>query len=166
LLPATTVDVRQWGNLRPADELAVRELFTVGYAGRTPDDLVLALRAVGIERVVDVRELPLSRRPGFSKTRLAAALDREGIRYDHVRALGNPKNLRDRYKGGDSKGGARAYRAHLDAAAAPALAELAESVTRERSCLLCLEASHLDCHRAVIAEALTERLPEITVVHL
>lgn len=152
--------------MRPADELAVRELFTVGYADRTADDLVSALRKAGIERVVDVRELPLSRRPGFSKSRLAAALEREGIRYEHVRALGNPKELRDRYKGGDPEGGAHAYRAHLDAAAGPALAELAASVTQERSCLLCLEASHLDCHRAVIAEALTERLPELTVVHL
>jgi len=63
------------------------KLFTVGYEGRSIDELVDALRAAGVERLVDVRELPLSRRKGFSKTALGDTLRDAGIEYIHVRAL-------------------------------------------------------------------------------
>jgi|SRR5450830_280166 len=146
--------------------MRIPRVFTIGYEGRTPDDLIERLRSADVQRVVDVRELPLSRRRGFSKTALAAALERAGIRYEHVRALGNPKPNRERYKAGDVEGGARVYRAHLHNGSYPALAELADSVEAERICLLCVEESHERCHRAVIAGAIAERLPRVAVVHL
>lgn len=141
-------------------------LFTIGYEGLTPDQLIQRLHDADVERVVDVRELPLSRRRGFSKTPLAAALADAGIGYVHVRALGNPKPTRTRYKAGDVAGGAREYRAHLHNGSYPALVDLAGSLSDERTCLLCVEASHADCHRAVIAGAIAERLPRVSVVHL
>lgn len=141
-------------------------LFTIGYEAATPDDLVASLRAEGIEHVVDVRELPLSRRRGFSKSRLAATLAAGGISYEHVRALGNPKPYRDRYKSGDVVGGAQKYRAHLHNGSAAPLTELAHSLASRRTCLLCVEKSHEVCHRAVIAGAIAELLPRLTVVHL
>jgi uncharacterized protein (DUF488 family) len=141
-------------------------LFTIGYQGNTPDDLIDRLREAGVERVVDVRELPLSRRRGFSKSMLAEALTQAGISYEHVRALGNPKPNRDRWKSGDSKGGAQAFRRHLHNGSRAALAELAESIRSEKTCLLCFEESHADCHRSVIAGAIAERLPRVAVVHL
>jgi uncharacterized protein (DUF488 family) len=144
----------------------IPKLFTVGYEGTTPDDLIDRLRDAGVERVVDVRELPLSRRRGFSKSPLAEALARAGIRYEHVRALGNPKPNRERWKSGDSKGGARAFRRHLHNGSRAALDELAESVPSEKTCLLCFEASHQDCHRSLIAGAIAEQLPRVAVVHL
>ena len=141
-------------------------LFTIGYERSTPDTLVSELKAAGVERVVDVRELPLSRRRGFSKSALASALEASGIRYEHVRELGNPKPLRDRFKAGDIEGGAKAYRAHLHNGSRFALIELAETIGDEKTCLLCVEESHAVCHRAIIAGAIAERLPQLAVVHL
>ncbi len=149
-----------------ADDMWAPKLFTIGYQALTPPELVKRLKNAGVERVVDVRELPLSRRRGFSKSPLAATLEAAGIEYEHVRELGNPKPTRDRYKSGDIEGGAREYRAHLHNGSYPALIELAESLADVKTCLLCLEASHNDCHRAVIAGAVAERLAAVSVVHL
>jgi uncharacterized protein (DUF488 family) len=146
--------------------LRIPTLFTIGYQGSTLSEFVERLRAAGVERVVDVRELPLSRRPGFSKSQLAAALTSAGIEYVHVRALGNPKSNRERWRSGDTRGGAVAFRRHLHDGARAALGELADSVETETICLLCVEESHLDCHRALVAGAIAERLPRVTVVHL
>lgn len=142
------------------------QLFTIGYEGRSVDDLIRRLREAGIDRVVDVRELPLSRRRGFSKTTLGEALEDAGIAYEHIRALGNPKPLRDRYKAGDVDGGSRAYRAHLHNGSYPALVELADSLDHSSTCLLCFESDHSTCHRAVIAGAVAERLPRLDLAHL
>jgi uncharacterized protein (DUF488 family) len=146
--------------------MRIPKLFTIGYAGRTVDGMIAALREAGVTRVVDVRELPLSRRRGFSKSLLAEALARAGIHYEHVRALGNPKPFRDLYREGEVDRGAEAYRAHLHNGSYPALLELADSIADQTTCLLCVEESHAVCHRAVIAGAIVERLPRIAVVHL
>jgi uncharacterized protein (DUF488 family) len=146
--------------------MQIPTLFTIGYAGRTPEELIADLREAGVDRVVDVRELPLSRRRGFSKSSLADTLDRAGIHYDHVRALGNPKPFRDQYKSGDTAGGAGAFRRHLHNGSYSALVELADSLAGSRTCLLCVEGDHDVCHRAVIAGAVAERLPKVAVVHL
>jgi uncharacterized protein (DUF488 family) len=75
----------------------VTRLYTVGYQGRSLAELLDSLSRAEVQRVVDVRELPLSRKPGFSKTALAAALAERGIEYVHVKPLGNPKANRERY---------------------------------------------------------------------
>lgn len=142
------------------------KLFTIGYEGRSPAEVIERLRDAGVERVVDVRELPLSRRKGFSKSVLATALERAGIAYEHVRALGNPKPNRDRYNRGDVHGGAEHFRRHLHNGSQPALMALMESLPGSKTCLLCFEESNEVCHRAVIAGAIAERLPRVSVVHL
>jgi uncharacterized protein (DUF488 family) len=144
----------------------IPKLFTIGYEGRSPIEVIDRLQAAGIKRVVDVRELPLSRRRGFSKSVLAEALERAGIEYEHVRELGNPKPNRDRYKNGDVEGGAEHYRRHLHNGSYPALVTLADSLAAIKTCLLCVEESHEVCHRAVIAGAVAERLPRVAIVHL
>ena len=55
------------------------KLFTVGYEGRALDEMIAELVRAGVERLVDVRELPLSRRRGFSKTALGESLRGAGI---------------------------------------------------------------------------------------
>ena len=77
-------------------------LFTIGYERRSPDELVRVLGDAGVTLLADVRELPNSRRRGFSKNALAAALGEAGILYAHERALGNPKPYRDAWKRGDA----------------------------------------------------------------
>jgi uncharacterized protein (DUF488 family) len=153
----------------PADSVessAVPTIFTIGYEShRTPASLISVLRKAGVRRLVDVRELPLSRKRGFSKTALSAALSEAKISYEHVRALGNPKPNRDLYKAGRVAEGERRYRKHLHNGSYAALIELSESLA-EPTCLLCFEASHETCHRRVIVEALEERLGAVDVVHL
>lgn len=142
-------------------------VFTIGYEQhRAPSTLIDALRAVGVRRVVDVRELPLSRRRGFSKTALAAALADAEIEYEHVRALGNPKRYRDLYRSGRLDEGAKRYRAHLHNGSYATLVELSETLGDAPTCLLCFEAAHDVCHRAVIVDALEDHLGDLDVVHL
>jgi uncharacterized protein (DUF488 family) len=142
------------------------KLFTVGYEGRSLDELVQELLDAGVQRLVDVRELPLSRRRGFSKTTLSDALRDAGIDYVHVRALGNPKHNRERYWAGDVEGGAAVYRRHLNNGSRSALLELSDSLGDDPACLLCVERDHTECHRDVIVEALQELAPRLTVSHL
>src|ERR1041385_3912514 len=70
--------------------MAKTVLFTIGYEGRALDELIAMLSAERVERVIDIRELPLSRRRGFSKTPLGEALRAAGIEYVHMRSAGNP----------------------------------------------------------------------------
>lgn len=146
--------------------LPVVELFTVGYEGRSLNELVDASCAAGVERLIDVRELPLSRRKGFSKTALGETLRKSGIEYTHVKALGNPKPNRERYWAGDVEGGAAVYRKQLNSGSRSALVELAESLGDDPACLLCFERDHAECHRDVIVQELRELKPRLKVSHL
>lgn len=136
--------------------MRARRLWTIGYEGHSPESITLALRKAKVERVVDVRELPLSRRSGFSKTALAAGLAHAGIAYTHLRALGTPRALRHAYKAeGDVDAFRQAYAEHV-AAVPEALAELEALARKERCCLLCVEADVDACHRGVLATLLQE----------
>lgn len=142
-------------------------LYTIGYElHRTPDSLTAALSDAGVTRLVDVRELPISRRKGFAKKALAAALADAGIDYHHERALGNPKPSRDMYRSGRQAEGERVYRAHLRNGSAAAVDDLAETLAEEPTCVLCFEHDHRECHRALIVAELRERLPSLLVEHL
>lgn len=142
-------------------------LLTIGYENhREPASLVDALTAAGVQRLVDVRELPLSRRRGFSKTALSAALEEAGISYEHERALGNPKAYRDLYKAGDLAAGKRGYTRHVRNGSAWAVDELGVTLASTRTCVLCVEHDHRVCHRDVIVSELRRRMPELVVEHL
>jgi uncharacterized protein (DUF488 family) len=142
-------------------------LFTIGYEQHaTSTSLIDVLQRAGVRRLVDVRELPLSRRKGFSKTALAGALAAAGIEYEHARALGNPKPYRDLYKMGQVGRGESSYRKHLHNGSYSSVIELADGLSDKPTCLLCFEAAHDVCHRAVIVEALSERIPTLSVEHL
>ena len=143
------------------------ELFTIGYERyRTPHALADALHGAGVERLVDVRELPLSRRKGFSKTALADVLADAGVAYEHDRALGNPKPYRDLYKSGHRAEGERRYRRHVRNGSAGAVDELADSLGGARTAVMCVEHDHRECHRAVLVDELRRRLPALRVTHL
>jgi uncharacterized protein (DUF488 family) len=141
-------------------------LFTIGYERRNAEAMLAELKSLDVDVVLDVRELPLSRRRGFSKTSLGRALEAGGIRYEHDRRLGNPQPYRDLYRAGEAKAGAAAFRAHLQNGSSAAVLELAERLRSESVCLLCVEDDAEQCHRAVIVETLRERLPRLVVRHL
>ena len=131
------------------------------------DSFLAALGAAHIELVVDVRAVASSRRPGFSKSRLAANLAEAGIGYVHLRGLGTPATGRAAARAGRFPELRRIYQRHLATLEAKAeLAELGELVqTGQRVCLLCFEHDPAHCHRTMVAAALGERLP-IRVEHL
>ncbi len=125
------------------------------------------LEAAGVERVIDVRFRPQSRRPGMSKTRLGLLLAEHGIGYEHRRALGTPPDLRFLYRSGKVGEAAEGFRAHVRASAAADLDALAAELdTGPRTALLCLEADPAVCHRRVLADELRARRPGLEVVDL
>ena len=143
-------------------------IWTIGYELLMPEPLVAELQAAGVQRLIDVRFRPQSRRPGMSKTRLAARLSEVGIAYEHRRALGTPPDLRALYKAGRIDEAARGYRDHVEAHAAAELDDLAEELAggAPRTALLCLEAEPATCHRREITEALRRRRGDLQVVDL
>lgn len=76
-------------------------VFAIGQEGAAFDEVVIALQRAGVRRVVDVRVTPLSRRPGVSRTSLAATMTGESIEYVHLNALGTRKAGHDAAKKGD-----------------------------------------------------------------
>lgn len=135
--------------------------YTIGYAGRTLTEFVRLLEDSGVDRVVDVRALPLSRRKGFSKTALGATLAEHGIEYVHLRAAGNP--FRDQKA--DIKRCLMLYSGHLDAN--PEVVTQVEDVLQgHNAALLCFEAEACDCHRSIIVERLRAKDPRRSVRHL
>jgi uncharacterized protein (DUF488 family) len=129
-------------------------VWSVGYAGHTPESFLALLRAHGVAAVADVRDRPLSRKKGFSKRALDAFLLANGVQYIHLRPLGAPAPLRKEYHAtGDVDAFRAAYRRHLDLQR-PALDELEALARRDRTAMMCLEADARECHRHVLAEAL------------
>jgi uncharacterized protein (DUF488 family) len=142
-------------------------IWTIGYERLLPAELVAELQAAGVERLIDVRFRPQSRRPGMSKTRLGELLADHGIAYEHRKPLGTPPDIRWLYKHNRSAEGAPKFREHVEQTAAHELDELAAELDRGfRTALMCLEADPAVCHRRQLTEALRARVPKLTVVDL
>jgi uncharacterized protein (DUF488 family) len=135
--------------------------FTIGYEGRTVAEFIELLVDAGVDRVVDVRALPLSRKKGFSKTALGQALGRSGIEYVHVRAAGNP--YRDRRN--EISLCLALYGGHLDKNPG-VLDALDDVLTGHRAAILCVEADACLCHRSVLVDRLRRLNPRRSVRHL
>lgn len=128
---------------------------TIGYEGADIQRFISALRTAKIEKLVDVRELPLSRKKGFSKRALADALHAAGIGYVHIRALGDPKPGRVAAKAGKHTEFRRIFDAHMQTDDAKAgLVKCAEIASQNRCALMCFEREPCSCHRAIVADAL------------
>jgi uncharacterized protein (DUF488 family) len=136
-----------------------KKLSTIGYE-QTPAKSVLdALEQAGVKLLVDVRAVASSRRPGFSKTQLAAGLDERGISYVHLRGLGTPKEGRLAARAGEYTTLQKIYTKHLKTPQAKEeLDELSALVKQSGPvCILCYERDHRHCHRRWIAEIIEER---------
>jgi uncharacterized protein (DUF488 family) len=131
-------------------------IWTIGYERVGQADFVAALKAAKIKTLVDVREVANSRRAGFAKKSLAAALDEAGIAYIHMKALGTPKAGREAARKGDTKTMTRIFEAKMvEPESQMALAETAELVGKGRTCIMCLEHDWRGCHRTIVAKHLT-----------
>jgi uncharacterized protein (DUF488 family) len=144
-----------------------RPLFTVGHSTRSAGELIALLREAGIERLVDVRRFPGSRRhPQFGREALTAALAAAGIEYRHAPDLGGRRTPRP-----DSPNTAwrvAAFRGYADHMETPefqaALGGLLAAAAERPTAILCAEAVPWRCHRRLIADALAAR--GVEVVHL
>lgn len=141
-------------------------LYTIGYEKTRQTDLLAALAAHGVKTLIDVRDRPISRRPGFSKNQLAAALEEAGIRYVGMRALGTPPEGREANHKRDWERFWRIVDDKLATAEAEhALRETGAIAAESPSCLICYEADWRVCHRSRVAAILAER-HGFTVDHL
>ena len=139
-------------------------IFTIGYEGATVGEFVAALKKAGVERIIDVRALPLSRRPGFSKTPLKGALEEAGIEYVHLKALGTPSEGRTAARAGRHADMARIYAGQLELPEAMVQsAQMLELAAEKPSALLCMEREPEHCHRSLLLGAVAG---DADVVHL
>jgi uncharacterized protein (DUF488 family) len=130
-----------------------RYLHTFGYEGLNIEVFIARLVEAGIQSIVDVRELPLSRKKGFSKSALRERLGEAGIAYFHAPALGCPKEIRDAYRvDGDWKRYTRRFLSYLKSQSST-VDELAKIARSTSACLVCFEADHAFCHRTYVARA-------------
>ncbi|MBN9554610.1 MAG: DUF488 domain-containing protein [Alphaproteobacteria bacterium] len=140
-------------------------LFTFGYEGQSIDDFIVRLKKAEVKIVIDVRELPLSRKKGFSKNAFSSALNAAGIAYSHVRAFGCPKPIRNQYK--IDRDWKRYERAFVDYIATQRtfVSELAIFSKKTRACLVCFETDFNVCHRSLVARAVAD-VGGVRVIHL
>ena len=132
------------------------KIYTVGYEGLDIDSFLSLLAENDIETVVDVREMPLSRKPGFSKKSLANVLNLSGREYVHMVDLGCPKLVRDRYReDGNWKRYTDGFMKHLKTQD-DAIAELSALAATSNCALLCYEADSNFCHRSMVASAVKD----------
>ena len=137
-------------------------IYSVGYEGLTVAGLVERLQQSRVEELVDVRANPFSRKPGFSKKKLAESLVTAGIIYRHEPLLGNAFREVE-----DFDAAMTLMRDHL------AAGEPAEAVVRvvslaegRRIAVLCLENDQRRCHRQVVLEAALAREPSLEILPL
>ncbi|SON60269.1 hypothetical protein MSIMFI_01763 [Mycobacterium simulans] len=145
----------------------VQFLVSIGYQGRTVDELVRHLIDNDVDVLVDVRLTPVSRKPGLSKRQLSAAVAAAGIEYVHHRALGNPRDNRDGFRAGDLESVARFRDAVLSTDDAQrAISQVVELLEGGVVALLCFEREQAECHRHLVVEHVQRRVPKVSVVEV
>jgi len=131
------------------------KLFTIGYEGQPQAAVIGRLKAAGVKVLADVRAIAASRRAGFSKTVLGSSLAEAGIEYVHLRDLGTPKAGRDAARKGHIDEMREIFADHMQEPPSQLAFERLREIAKDRpTALLCFEADHAGCHRAVLAERL------------
>jgi uncharacterized protein (DUF488 family) len=140
-------------------------IFTIGYEGLDIGSFLNLLRLGDVQTVVDIRELPLSRKKGFSKNGLREILSTNGFAYQHISKLGCPKPIRDQYRqDGNWQRYAKDFNRYLETQS-DVVDQLSEMAEASHCALLCFEANYNMCHRSIVAAAV-ERAAGIKVEHL
>ncbi len=141
-------------------------IFTIGYEGATVTALTKTLVANGVKTLIDVRAVPLSRKAGFSKNKLASFLAEAGIHYVGLKGLGTPAVGRAAARKGNKAELVRIFGEHLHTE--DAKRDMVEAIRISKStpsCLLCFEHSPNCCHRLLVAEAMNETTHQ-KIIHL
>ena len=131
-------------------------LFTIGYEGREIDEFIDRLKKYKITRLIDIREIPQSRKKGYSKSVLKTKVESENIQYVHFRSLGSPSKLRHKLKTDkDYPSFFEAYGAYLKNNK-DALYEVYELIKNGLNCIMCYEHLPEKCHRSKVVEEIIE----------
>ena len=142
------------------------KFFTIGYEGSKIEDFLHTLVLNQIDTLVDIRDFPGSRRKGFSKSALKEHLASVGIKYKHVKALGDPKEGRDAARAGKYNEFRSIFCRHMQGEAATlALNELMDDIENQTICLLCYERDPMTCHRKIVSDMICNQR-DSSVVHL
>lgn len=143
-------------------------IFTIGYEDKSIEDFLARIKKHKITVLVDIRERPISRKKGFSKSKITDHLQSIGVKYLHIGALGSPSRLREKlHKDNNLEYFFKEYEKHLDT-----LDETVENLNQEvlsKSviCLMCMERNPLECHRLIVAKKLKEINGKgITITHI
>jgi uncharacterized protein (DUF488 family) len=143
-------------------------LFTIGYQGSNVKGYIDALEEHNVEVLIDVREVPWSRKKGFSKASLASSLNQRGIEYIHLKSAGNPGYLRK--SSSNIQECLAKYRDYVDenpVGIVDLMNELSKySKEKKNVCITCFERDPEECHRSIITEKLLDHYPRAKVVHL
>jgi Protein of unknown function, DUF488 len=135
-------------------------ILTIGHSTRPIDEFIELLRQHGVERLVDIRTIPRSRRnPQFNSEALAKSLEDKGIGYVHLKELGGLRHPRhDSINTGWRNDGFRGYADYMQTAEfEEALRRLLELCEGKRCAAMCAEAVPWRCHRSLLADALVAR---------
>jgi uncharacterized protein (DUF488 family) len=147
--PQTAFDAKSPYMTKPKQRI----FYTIGYEGSHVKEFVATLQRAGVDTLIDVRDVPLSRKPGFSKASLAAILQTKGIAYIHLRGLGDPKPGREAARAGKYELFRRIFQQHMTTSLAQDDLERAiKLVSCQQSCLMCFEQDHCHCHRSIVAD--------------
>jgi uncharacterized protein (DUF488 family) len=139
-------------------------IFTIGYEATTMAEFLSALQGAGVGRLIDVRAVPNSRRPGFSKTPLRNALAEVGIDYVHLKSLGTPAEGRSAARAGRHEDLERIYARQLELPEAIVQAQQMKELAADKpSALLCYEREPAQCHRSLLLAAVAR---DARVTHL
>ena len=143
------------------------ELMTIGYEALSLREFFGILERCRVSMLVDIRELPISRKPGFAKTALATGAAKHGLKYEHLVELGCPRDVRHEYRAdNDWARYTKRFKAYLNTQD-EVLERLAGWMRDERCCLLCFEKDFNFCHRSFVAEKVAGLLDEeVKINHL
>ena len=143
-----------------------RPLYTIGYEGIRSVDLFDRLLGSGVNTLIDIRDVPISRKRGFSKNALRDGLSEHGIQYLHLKGLGDPKPGRLAARDGRYSDFRRIFKTHMRSSAAQqSLAQAVICASSRVACLLCFEEDHTNCHRCIVADDM-RRAGRFAIVHL
>lgn len=138
----------------------MQKLFTIGYEGITIDALVRTLKNVDVNYIIDVRAIPLSRKAGFSKNKLAGNLKEANIQYINLKGLGTPAEGRLAARKGKISVMERVFQEHMRSEGAQVdLGAAIKIAANNKACLLCFEHLPNCCHRRLVANDMGARQP-------
>ncbi len=142
-------------------------VYTIGHSTRTTEAFVELLNEFGVRHLVDVRRYPGSRRhPHFSRDVLQKDLEKLGIDYTHMEALGGRRRPHpDSPNTHWTSDGFRGYADYTATVSFDAgLTALVRIANRQMTAVMCAEAVHWKCHRQLLADALVAR--DVAVRHI